>query len=735
MPDATYRVAFDIGGTFTDFALLDAETGEIEIHKCLTTPQDPSEGVLQGLAELLERTQVPAGRVENAIHGTTLVTNAIIERKGAKVALLATKGFRDSLDIRNAQRYDIYDLFLRFPEPLVPRYLRIGVDERVDRNGRVLKRVEREAIVEALDRLRAEDAKDRSFAAANGRLAPGATAPGELTSLAICFLHSYRNPENEQIAADLVRECWPELDVSISSEVAPEIREYERTSTTVANAYVRPLTRRYLENLARALAQLGYRGRLYLMLSSGGISTLETAAALPVRLVESGPAGGAIGAAFYGQTCGASDLVSFDMGGTTAKISVIQDGRPASTRQIEVARVHRFKKGSGIPIQFAAVEMAEIGAGGGSIAAIDDMGLLKVGPRSAGADPGPACYGRGGTEPTVTDADLILGYLDPDYFLGGKMHLDRAAAERAIVERVARPLGLTLTESAWGIHQLVNEHMAAAAKIHVIERGQDPRRFSLLAFGGAGPIHAAGVAQALGQQRIICPLAAGVLSAIGFLAAPVAFEFAQSRPQVLQAADWPAVNAMLDDLEERGRAVLREAGVAPEHVEIERTVDARFVGQLHEITVEIPGGALGPASQASIEERFNGKYQALYGHLHDGFPIQIMTWRIVARGQLAGVRLKEHSGWLGDVASARRGERPAYWSELGRYEQTPVYDRYALAPGATVDGPAIVEERESTALIPPHSIGRVDGFLNLIVDRLAPAGAELSGEIRVEAQR
>ncbi|MBI4277631.1 MAG: hydantoinase/oxoprolinase family protein, partial [Armatimonadetes bacterium] len=571
MAERTYRLAFDIGGTFTDFVLLDTETGEFTVHKCLTTPHDPAEGALRGVSELLASTRAPGHHVSSAIHGTTLVTNAIIERKGAKVALLTTAGFRDVLEIRNEQRYDIYDLFLRFPEPLVPRYLRCVVEERVDRRGRVLHDVRREDVARALETIRAEDARDRTAAAATQPPAGVSSASG-LTALAICFLHAYRNPANERAAARFAQELWPGLDVVASHEVASEVREYERANTAVANAYVLPLTRRYLETLARALADLGCRGGLYLMLSSGGICTLDTAARFPVRLIESGPAGGAIGAAFLGTAAGVRDLVSFDMGGTTAKICLIQDGYPAITRQMEVARVHRFKRGSGLPVQVPSVDVTEIGAGGGSVAWIDEMGLLRVGPRSAGADPGPACYGLGGVEPTVTDADLVLGYLDPAYFLGGTMRLDRAAAERAM-EKVAQPLRLSLTEAAWGIHQLVNENMAAAARIHVIERGRDPRRYALLAFGGAGPVHACGVARLLGQKRVICPLAAGVLSAVGFLVAPASFELAHSRPELLQSTEWAEANRLLDDLEARGRAVLRDAGLTPEQIQIRRSAD------------------------------------------------------------------------------------------------------------------------------------------------------------------
>lgn len=702
----TYRLAFDIGGTFTDFALLDTSTGAIEIFKLLTTPDDPARASLEGTKVLLERNSRSGDSLQNIIHGTTLVTNALIERKGARVALLTTEGFRDSLAMGAEQRYDIYDLTLRFPEPLVPRYLRLPIEERIDHRGIVNRRVQREDVAAAITTIRDEDAKDRRF---------GGQAT-ELNSVAISFLHSYRNPENEQAAGQFVHELWPEADISLSSQVAPEIREFERTSTTVANAYVRPLTRDYLKTLALALRETGYRGRLYLMLSSGGIATVETATEFPVRLIESGPAGGAIAAAFFGNLCGVSDLVAFDMGGTTAKICLIQEGRPTISHQLEVARVHRFKKGSGLPIQFPSVEMLEIGAGGGSIAWVDDLGLLKVGPESAGADPGPACYGLGGTEPTVTDAALVLGYIDPGNFLGGEMSLNVAAAESAIDERIAKPLGLTRVEAAWGIHQLVVENMAAAAKLHIIERGGDPRRYALLASGGAGPIHAASVARLLRQERIIYPLAAGVLSAIGFLVAPVSFEFSKSQPQLLTSTDWSAANDLLERLETQGRDVVAEAGVADSNITVERHVSARFAGQVNEIDVELPPGTLGDQSRGEILARFERAYVELYGHSHENIPVEIITWRIIASGSLGHISIEQR-----DTDDSRpivpHSRRAVYWTEVGSYVDTPVYDRYELAPGARIAGPALVEERESTVLLPPGSVGTIDSYRNMIVER------------------
>lgn len=711
MSEKSYRIAFDIGGTFTDFALLHAESGHIEIHKVLTTPHDPAEAVANGISELLDRVGVTASQVENAIHGTTLVTNALIERKGAKVALLATKGFRDILEIRNEQRYDIYDMLLTFPEPLIPRYLRLGVTERVDRNGTILEPLGVDSVRDAIQQLQREDALDRQ--------ADGGEAK-QIESVAICFLHSYRNAANEEAAAAVVQALWPGVDVSLSSHVSPEIREYERTSTTVANAYVRPITRDYLRRIDDILDQQGYEGRLFLMLSSGGIAALETAIDHPIQLVESGPAGGAIGAAFFGRLCGLQDLVSFDMGGTTAKISLIEDGRPAIVHQMEAARLQRFKKGSGLPLQVASVELMEIGAGGGSIAWIDDLGMLRIGPESAGADPGPACYGLGGSEPTITDADLVLGYLNPDYFLGGAMKLELEAAAQAIETKIAAPLGISVTQAAWGIHELVNENMAAAARIHIIERGHDPKRYALLAFGGAGPIHASGVSRILNQSRVIYPLGAGVLSAVGFLAAPVSFSLAQSAPQLLNDVDWPGVNSLLDALEQRGRNLLIDAGIDPAQIEIERGIDARYAGQFQEIDLTIPNGVLSKASKDEFHDRFRAAYLRLYRHLHDQIPIEVLTWRVVARGHLAEVRVSAHDDQQ-EAPPVPRDARHVYWPERGAYVETPVFDRYGLRPGASIVGPAILEEHESTVLIPVDAVAEVDRYLNVIVDRTAPA--------------
>src|SRR5919106_1108887 len=531
------RFGVDIGGTFTDLVVVDETSGAIRVGKVLTTAKDPAHGVEQGVQALLDEAGVAPARVRAVAHGTTPATNALIERKGARTALLTTEGFRDAVEIQREGRYDMYDLLIDTPAPLVPRRWRREVPERLLPDGAVLRPLDevaaRRVIAELIDE--------------------------GVEAIAICLLHAYLNPVHERRLAALVGELASHVAVSCSSDVVPEIREYERTSTTTANVYVAPLMARYLEDLERQLHGLAIPGQLYVMQSSGGIALPPLARRLPIRLVESGPAAGALAAAQAARERGDARLLSFDMGGTTAKACVIDGGAPLVAREFEVARADRFKKGSGLPIRVPVIEMIEIGAGGGSIARVDRLGLLKVGPDSAGADPGPACYNLGGRLPTVTDADLLLGYLDADFFLGGRMRLDRASAQRAVEEHVARPLGLDLLEAAWGIHRVVNENMAAAARIHGIERGKDLRQYPLFAFGGAGPVHCWQVARILRVPRILLPFGAGAMSACGLLAAPLAFDFVRTRRARLDAADWSAINAVFAEMEAEGRALLTRA--------------------------------------------------------------------------------------------------------------------------------------------------------------------------------
>lgn len=689
-----FRVGVDIGGTFTDLILIDDATGAFSVGKLLTTPDDPSQAVEAVLTETLRRAGVAPEEVQHLVHGTTLVTNAVIERRGARTALLTTAGFRDSIEIGRENRYDLYDLMLERPRPLVPRHLRFDVPQRTLSDGSTLQELD-EAYVE--------------------RLARELAACG-VEAVAIVFLHSFANPSAERAARDAVLRAAPQLQVSISSEVVPEIREFERASTTIVNAYVQRRVERYLRELEERLRRIGLGGSFFLMLSSGGIATVETAARHPVRLLESGPAAGALAAASYGAAAGHESLLSFDMGGTTAKLCVIAEGRPLVAHEFEVDRVYRFKKGSGLPVRIPVIEMIEIGTGGGSVARVDSLGLLKVGPDSAGSDPGPVCYGRGGTAPTVTDADLVLGYLDPAYFLGGRMRLDVAGARRAIGEQIAAPLGLSVEEAAWGIHQIANENMANAARVHALERGADPRRLPLFAFGGAGPVHAFRIARALGSPLLLAPLGAGVMSTVGFLSAPLSFDFVRSWPARLDALDWERANRLLAEMEAEGQALLESSGVAPEAIRHRREADMRYLGQGYEIRVPLPDGPLDASQAGALAAAFERVYRELYERPGPPVPIEILSWRVISSGPRPDLRLSVRSQAAGGPETARKGERPAYFPEAGGFVPTPVYDRYRLAPGAAFEGPAIVEERESTVVVGPGARCEVDAQHNLVVE-------------------
>jgi N-methylhydantoinase A len=688
-----YQVGIDIGGTFTDVVILHPDSGSFSVGKRLTSTANPAQAVIEVIREMLERDDIPPSSMGKAIHGTTLVTNLIIERKGATTGLLTTRGFRDALEIGREMRYDIYDIFLELPKPLCPRRRRLEVAERLDNTGKVLTPLTRGEAEGAVDEL----------------LAMG------VESVAICLLHSFRNPVHERMLRDLIITKRPRFPVSISSEVAPEVREYERTSTTVANAYTMPAVRRYLEELEQGLAELGLGGRLYIMLSTGGIATPQTATEYPIRLVESGPAGGALAAAWIGKQTGQDNVISFDMGGTTAKTCIIQNGDPLRVNEFEVGRVYRFKKGSGLPVKIPVIEMIEIGAGGGSIAAVGPLGLLKVGPESAGADPGPACYSRGGKDPTVTDADLILGYLDANFFLGGDIELKPELARGALEEKIGRPLNLTAERAAWGVHEVVNENMANAARIHAVEKGIDPRRFSLVAFGGAGPVHAYQVAEKLRLRTIVIPPGAGVCSAFGFLLAPMSFDLSRSYITRLEELQWKRLNSMYAEMESRGRELLLDAGVALEDMRFMRSADMRYVGQGFEIGVSLPGGVFGEESLEDFRGAFEKEYEAIYQRLCPEIPIESVNWRIVATGPRPEIRAGTWWSTGASLSDALKGKRLAYLPGVGRYEEVAVYDRYLLPVGTELGGPAIVEERESTLVMNGPGRAGVDESGNIVV--------------------
>jgi len=686
-----YHVGIDIGGTFTDLLLV-GEDGSAVIGKTLTTPGDPSLAVENALRPLLEDGTIGAKERGTLLHGTTLVTNALIERKGAPTALLTTTGFRDAVEIGREHRYELYDLNLELPKPLVPRHLRFDVPERIAADGSVLRSLD-----EAFVRRLVAELRDKGIKA-----------------IAVSYLNSFRNATHERCTAEIIAEVAPTIRVSLSSEVVAEIREFQRTSTTLVNVYVQERVADYLAQLQQRLDSTGFVGSFFVMLSSGGIATRETASRFPVRLLESGPAAGALAAAQAGILSGHRDLLSFDMGGTTAKLCVIENGQPSKTHEFEVDRVYRFRKGSGLPVRIPVIDMIEIGAGGGSIARVDSLGLLKVGPDSSGADPGPVCYSQGGTEPTVTDADLVLGYLDPDYFLGGKMHLDTKRARQAL-SRLAEPLGMTVEQAAWGVHQIVNENMANAARAHLNERGKDPRRMPMYAFGGAGPVHGYRVAEILRLPALISPFGAGVGSTFGLLAAPLAFDFVRSAYSRLDQQDWSLANQLLDVMAEEGRTVLEGSGLSAKEIRYQRTADMRYVGQGHEVSVRLPNGVLGEQHMPQITAEFEETYRGLYGRKGPDVALEIINWRVVASGPRPEMNLHLPRG-ISDRSDARKGSRRAYFPESSGFVETAVYDRYAFQPGVEFTGPAIVEERESTLIVGPRGCARVDENLNVIVE-------------------
>ena len=686
------RVGIDVGGTFTDFVLLDDASGQVRTHKCLTTPRDPSQAILDGVVSFEKQDPGCLARLEEVVHGTTLVINAIIERKGARTGLLTTQGFRDVLELGREIRYAAYDVFAQFPEPLVPRERRLEVPERLRADGSVLR---------ALDE-------------GEARAAVRALAGMGVESVAVCLLNSFENPAHELALKRILAEELPRASVSISYEVLPQIREYERTSTTVANAYVKPLTENYLRRLEERFAAAGFRGRLFIMLSSGGVTSAQTAAEFPVRIIESGPTAAVIAGQYYSRLFHLPEMFCFDMGGTTAKSCLIQGGAASVVPTFEVGRVQRFQKGSGLAIQVPVVDLMEIGAGGGSIARKSRLGTLQVGPESAGAEPGPICYGRGGTEPTVTDADLLLGYLDPEYFLGGTMKLDAAAARRGIEERVGQPLGVSFLKAVWGIHDLINETMAAAAKTHIAERGGNPQALTVAAFGGAGPVHAYGLARKLGAPRLIVPPNAGVGSALGFFTAPRAFDLVRSHKTPLLSADFAEIERLFRELEARGEATLRKAG-AGGPVEFARSVEARFIGQGSETSLPVPEPDFTRLDPAGLRRRFDAEYTRLYGRTYPESPVEFVNFCVraslpVRLLQLPKLQLKGRTG------DAIKGERKAYSGKAGDFIPFTVYDRYRLAPGAAFRGPAIVEERESTAIVGEDANASVDDYGFLWID-------------------
>jgi len=701
-----YRLGCDIGGTFTDFVLLDDKTGELTINKCLTTPKDPSDAVEQGIRELAVKVPGFVQKLEEVIHGTTLVINSIIERKGARTGLITTKGFRDVLELGREIRYAPYDIFSEYPKPLVPRRYRLEVDERVRSDGSILKPLDPEEarrVVRALVSMGVE-------------------------SIAVCLLNSFENPVHEVMIKEILEKEAPNVSVSISYHVLPQIREYERTSTTVTNAYVKPLTGTYLAKLSGRLESIGCKGKLFIMLSSGGITSVETAARFPVRIIESGPTAAVIAGQYYGKMFNLPDMFCFDMGGTTAKSCLIQRGVAGVVPTFEVGRVQRFMKGSGLTIQVPVVDLMEIGAGGGSIAKVSKLGTLQVGPESSSADPGPICYARGGQDPCVTDADLLLGYLDENYFLGGEMKLDKEAAKRGVMEKIARPLGVTFVQAIWGIHDLINETMAAAAKTHIAEKGGNPKIVTVAGFGGAGPVHAYGLAKKLGAPRIIVPPNAGVGSALGFFTAPRAFDLVRSHKVSLADAVFKEIEKIFKGLEKQGAETLKKAG-KNEAVRFDRSLDMRFVGQGSETNVPIAKRDFTELGKEEIRKRFDRIYEKLYGRTYPDSAVEFINFKVRAslpERLFKFSKLEKKKGR--SLKAAVKGERPAYSGIAKGYIPYTIYDRYKLFPDAKFKGPAIIEERESTLIVGEDATVSVDEYGFLWVDMITGHGARRTAQ-------
>jgi N-methylhydantoinase A len=685
-------IGVDIGGTFTDVILIVESTRCIYSVKVLTTPDRPAHAVLEAIDRVLEQARSEHKAVRTIVHGTTLATNAIIERKGARTALLATRGFRDALETATELRYDLHDLFIEFPEPLVPRHRRVGITERMRFDGEVLTPLATSEVAAALRSMQSDG----------------------IESVAVCFLHSYANPANEEAAGEAIRAARPDLAVSLSSRVLPEIGEYGRVSTTAANAYVQPLMSHYLAELSDALEERGSRGAFFVMSSSGGTLSLDLARQFPVRLVESGPAAGVSIATHFAERLELPNMLAFDMGGTTAKMSLITGGRPTRTTELEVARVRRFQKGSGLLLKAPAVDLIEIGAGGGSIARVDALGLLNVGPDSAGADPGPACYGAGGTAATVTDADLLLGYLNPDYFLGGKMRLHAERASSAVTQGVGKPLGIDVTRAARSIYEVVNDNMANAASVYAAEQGIDLRDFTLLAFGGAAPAHVCDVAQRLGIRDVRIPVGAGVLSALGCLASPASFDFVFGYMRELKQVDWEFVNTRFAVLEAEGRAHLAAAGISDE-VTARASADMRYLSQRYEVNVPLPSGRLTAGLLDDLHNAFYTAYRQHYGRQIREVPVETVSWLLTVSGPMPQLEVAWPAQKGAGGKRAEKGRRPVVFAGSDDQVDCPVYERSLLASGTSITGPAIIEDHESTSVVPPGANVKVDDMRMLVI--------------------
>lgn len=691
--NSSWVVGLDIGGTFTDVMMVDTATSRSVRYKSLTTPADPAIGALAALDGVLREGSANAADVAVVLHATTLVSNALIERKGARTALVTTRGFRDVLEIAREKKFDIYDLLLDKPQPLVDPARRFEVAERIAADGGVVEPLAGEAIEALIASLRESGTQ----------------------AIAVCLLHSYMNPAHERQLRDRLEAGLPEVTVCISSDILPEMREYERATTAVANAYVQPLTSSYLDRFAEGLRTAGLRCPLFIMLSEGAIAAPEVVKRMPIRMCESGPAAGVVTSAEIAAQLGEPRVLSFDMGGTTAKTCVVHDAKPTITTEFEVARIYRFKKGSGLPLRIPVVELIEIGAGGGSLVHVDELGLLKVGPESAAADPGPACYGRGGKRATVTDADLVLGYLGAESFLGGRMRLDAEAARNAIARAAGGPLRIGVEHAALGIYEVVNESMANASRVQAVERGHDPSGHVMVAFGGAGPVHAWGVARKLGVPKIIVPPSPGVGSAFGLLLAPRALQLARTCIGTLQSLDWSRVQRAFDEMAQEGVQALLEAGITKREMRFVRRADMRYLGQRKEITIELPGERFDAGRAAALREAFERRYEEIYHRRHEGHPVEVQCWRLAASGPQT-MRLPPPQKDRRSVPVRPRNRRPMLFQGWSAHRACPVYSRYDLAAGARLRGACVIEEDESATVVGPGGQVAVDRYGNLIIE-------------------
>ncbi|HEV2186300.1 MAG TPA: hydantoinase/oxoprolinase family protein [Stellaceae bacterium] len=690
-----YSLGIDIGGTFTDLVIHDHESGRRWGCKVLTTHADPQQGVVDGVRTILAESGLDPRGISRVVHATTLFTNALIERKGAPTGLLVTAGFRDMLEIGRERKYDLYDIGIENPPPLVPRNLRLDVSERMRADGSVAERLDEAQLLHQVNVLRAAG----------------------VTSVALVFLHAYANPAHEEQAARAIAAHAPELFITPSHQVVREIREYERASTTVASAYVKPIAAGYLAALARELTGLGISAPLLLMQSGGGLTHAAEVNRNPVQMLESGPAAGALAAAFFGARDGVADLLAFDMGGTTAKLSLVDGGEPLVAYGFEAARQKRFIEGSGLPIRLSTIELIEIGAGGGSIARRDEIGLMKVGPDSAGSEPGPACYARGGGAPTVTDANLLLGYLNPDFFAGGTLQIDRAAAAGAIAD-LAETLGLSAEAAAAGIHEVVNENMAGAARVHIAERGRDPRRYALVCTGGGGPVHGYGVARKRGITRLVCPPSPGVASAWGLLVAPARVDRVTTIGFRLDSDPLAGFEAAFRELEDEAREVVGATGLPLAGLRVDRLGDGRCVGQGFDLVVPLPPGPYtdDAAARPALATAFDRGYREKFGRGPPAVPLEFINARVSVRVAAAGSHIADLTR-VGDgtPAAAIKGLRRAWFAEAGGFVDTAVYDRDRLAPNAIIPGPALIEDPGSTLVVGPGGGAQVMPSGSIIV--------------------